>query len=187
MVSRVESAAATRRALVDAAAELLDEGGVDAVTLRAVGARAGVSRGAPYGHFPDKEHLLAAVATKSWEAVSEQVDTLAADRSPAERLELALAGLMDVGRRHPHAYALMFSAPTAEHPEALAAVSRTHDQFLAIVADVIGDPQRARPIGALVMASVQGIIAMENSGHLTAEKWQVTGDELLRMLIGRIA
>jgi hypothetical protein len=93
---------------------------------------------------------------------------------------------MDVGRRRPHAYALMFSAPTAEHPEALAAVSRTHDQFLAIVADVIGDPQRARPIGALVMASVQGIIAMENSGHLTAEKWQVTGDELLRMLIGRI-
>ncbi|MGW4941752.1 TetR/AcrR family transcriptional regulator [Actinoplanes sp. NPDC004185] len=188
MVSRVESAAATRRALVDAAAELLDEGGVDAVTLRAVGARAGVSRGAPYGHFPDKEHLLAAVATKSWEAVGEQLGTLIADRDrpPSERLELALAGLMDVGRRHPHAYALMFSAPTAEHPEALAAVSRTHDQFLAIVADVIGDPQRARPIGALVMASVQGIIAMENSGHLTAEKWQVTGDELLRMLIGRI-
>lgn len=186
MVSRVESAAATRRALVDAAAELLDEGGVDAVTLRAVGARAGVSRGAPYGHFPDKEHLLAAVATKSWEAVSEQLDTLTADRPPSERLELALAGLMDVGRRRPHAYALMFSAPTAEHPAALAAVSRTHDQFLVIVADVIGDPQRARPIGALVMASVQGIIAMENSGHLTAEKWQVTGDELLRMLIGRI-
>ena len=65
MVSRAESAAATRRALLDAAADLLDEGGPDAVTLREVGARAGVSRGAPYGHFADKESLLTAVATES--------------------------------------------------------------------------------------------------------------------------
>jgi AcrR family transcriptional regulator len=189
MVSRVESAAVTRHALLAAAADLLDEGGPDAVTLRAVGARAGVSRGAPYGHFPDKEHLLGAVAAKSWEAVGEELDRLIADerRSPSERLEQALAGLMEVGRRHPHAYTLMFAAPTGEHPDALAAVSRTHDQFLAIVADVIGDPQRARPIGALLMTSVHGIVAMENSGQLTAEKWHVTGDELLRMLIDRIA
>ena len=188
MVSRVESAAATRRALVDAAAELLDEGGPDAVTLRAVGARAGVSRGAPYGHFPDKEHLLAAVATKSWEAVGDGIDVLLADesRSPSERLERALTELMDVGRTRPHTYALMF-ATAPEHPEAVAAVSRTHDQFLSIVADVLGDAERARPIGALLMTSVHGIVAMENSGQLTAEKWHVTGDGLLRMLIDRIA
>jgi AcrR family transcriptional regulator len=189
MVSRVESAAATRRALVDAAAELLDEGGPDAVTLRAVGARAGVSRGAPYGHFPDKEHLLGAVAAQSWEAVGSALDTLIADRSgsASERLEQALAGLMEVGRRRPHAYALMFASPTSEDPDALAAVSRTHDQFLAIVTDVIGDPQRARPVGALLMTSVHGIVAMENSGQLTTEKWHVTGDQLLRMQIDQIA
>lgn len=188
MVSRVESAAATRRALVDAAAELLDEGGPDAVTLRAVSARAGVSRGAPYGHFPDKEHLLAAVATKSWAAVGEQLDALITERrSPAKRLQQALAGLMEVGRRRPHTYALMFATPTGDHPDALTAVSRTHDQFLAIVAAVTGDPHRARPIGALLMTSVHGIVAMENSGQLTPEKWHVTGDELLKMLIDRIA
>ena len=44
MTSRLESAAKTRRALLDAAAELLDEGGPEAVTLREVGSRAGVSR-----------------------------------------------------------------------------------------------------------------------------------------------
>lgn len=189
MVSRVESAAATRRALVGAAAELLDKGGPDAVTLRAVGARAGVSRGAPYGHFPDKEHLLAAVVVESWQTVGDELDELIADRrrSPSERLERALAGLMEVGRRRPHTYALMFAAPTEVHSDAVAAVSRTHDQFLAIVADVIGDPERAGPIGALLMASVHGIVAMGNSGQLTAEKWHVTGDELLRMLIDRIA
>ena len=189
MTSRAASAAATRRALLDAAAELLDEGGPDAVTLRAVGARAGVSRGAPYGHFADKDHLLAAVATESWEAVGATLDGLVADQgeTPAERLERALGGLMEVGRRRPHAYALMFAAPSAAHPEALAAVSRTHDRFLAIVADVVGDARSAPPIGALLMTSVHGIVAMENSGQLTAEKWHVTGDALLRMLIDRIA
>jgi AcrR family transcriptional regulator len=188
MISRVESAAATRRALVGAAAELLDEGGPEAVTLRAVGARAGVSRGAPYGHFPDKDHLLAAVAAESWTAVGDELDALIADTrpAPAERLERALQGLMAVGRRRPHAYALMFSAPADDHPEALAAVSRTHDQFLGIVAGVIGDHRPAGPIGALLMTNVHGIIAMENSGQLTADKWHVTGDELLRMLIDRI-
>ncbi|SDT16231.1 TetR/AcrR family transcriptional regulator [Actinoplanes derwentensis] len=188
MVSRVESAAATRRALVDAATRLLDEGGPDAVTLRAVGARAGVSRGAPYGHFPDKEHLLGAIAEESWTAIGDALDGLLADQSlpPAQRLERALTGLMDVGRHRPHAYALMFSAPADQNPAAVAAVSRTHDQFLRIVAEVTGDQRRAGPAGALLMTSVHGIVAMENSGHLTAEKWNTTGDELLRMLIDRI-
>jgi AcrR family transcriptional regulator len=54
MNSRAETAAATRKALLTAAGELLDEDGPDAVTLRAVGAHAGVSRGAPYGHFERK-------------------------------------------------------------------------------------------------------------------------------------
>ncbi|SCF45445.1 hypothetical protein GA0070216_11857 [Micromonospora matsumotoense] len=80
-----------------------------------------------------------------------------------------------------------FSAPTEAHPDAVAAVSRVHDRFLAIVADVVGDRRRAGPAGALLVTSLQGISVMENSGHLTAEKWQVTGDELLRMLIDQIA
>ncbi|RMB79469.1 TetR/AcrR family transcriptional regulator [Streptomyces shenzhenensis] len=185
MVSRVESAAATRHALVDAAAELLDEGGPDAVTLRAVGARAGVSRGAPYGHFPDKEHLLSAVAAKSWAEVGGELDALITEEhlSPTDRLERALAGLMRVGRRRPHTYALMFGAPSGELSDAIAAVSRTHDQFLSIVTEAIGDPGRARPVGAMLLTSVHGIIGMENGGHLDIEKWHVTGDQLLEMII----
>ncbi|MFB7763327.1 TetR/AcrR family transcriptional regulator [Streptomyces xiamenensis] len=185
MVSRLESAAATRRALVEAAADLLDEGGPGAVTLRAVGGRAEVSRGAPYGHFPDKEHLLAAVAARSWGQVSEDLEALIAAEhlTPPERLARALAGLMDVGRRRPHAYALMFGAPSTASSEAIAAVSRTHDQFLSIVAGALADPQRARPVGAMLLTSVHGIISFENGGLLEAKKWHVTGDQLVEMII----
>ncbi|WP_206319952.1 TetR/AcrR family transcriptional regulator [Streptomyces zingiberis] len=185
MVSRVESAAATRHALVEAAAELLDEGGPGAVTLRAVGTRAGVSRGAPYGHFRDKEYLLSAVAAKSWAQVGDDLATVIAQErlSPIERLEHALSGLMRIGQERPHTYALMFSAPAVASTDAIAAVSRTHDQFLAVVEDAIGDPQRARPVGAMLMTSVHGIIGFGNGGHLDVRKWHVTAEQLLEMSI----
>ncbi len=45
-------------ACVRAALELLEAEGLEAVTLRGVAERAGVSRSAPYRHFSDKRALL---------------------------------------------------------------------------------------------------------------------------------
>src|ERR1700754_2432495 len=97
-MSRAESAAATRRALLDDAAELLDSGGPDAVTVREVGARAGVSRGAPYRHFSDKESLLTAVAAEGWQRVGDHMHALQIDSrlGPADRLRAALIVLVTV-------------------------------------------------------------------------------------------
>jgi len=186
MLTRTEAAAATRIALVRAAGELLDEGGPAAVTLRAVGARAGVSRGAPYGHFEHKEHLLAGLAVDAWNEVADSVEQLRAeaDASPDARLERALLTLIEVGRRQPHLYALMF-ATSAEDPDAVAAASRLEDQFLAIVADMVGDADALR-YGALVMSTAHGIAGLELSGHLAPEKWQVSGEELVRLLVAGI-
>ena len=52
-----------RAALVAAALTLLREVGPAGLSLRAVARAAGVSAMAPYRHFPDKDALLAAVAT----------------------------------------------------------------------------------------------------------------------------
>jgi AcrR family transcriptional regulator len=65
----------TRDALVEAAARLLDAGGVEAVTLREVGRRAGVSHNAPYKHFASTQALLAAIAARE---LVRQGETLAA-------------------------------------------------------------------------------------------------------------
>jgi AcrR family transcriptional regulator len=187
MVTRAEAAAATRSALVRAASALLDEGGPDAVTLRAVGARAGVSRGAPYGHFEDKQHLLTALAVDAWNSVADEVEQLRADpdASPGARLERGLLALIGVGRRQPHLYALMFSTPVGGDPVAAAAATRVENEFLTLVADVVGDTG-ARRYGALLMSSAHGIAGLELSGHLAKEKWTVDGDELVRMLVAAI-
>ena len=186
MLTRAESAAATRAALVRAASELLDEGGPDAVTLRAVGARAGVSRGAPYGHFESKERLLTQLAINTWDALAGEVEQLRADAdtTPSARLESALMALIEVGRRHPHWYALMFSTP-ADDPASAAAASRLENQFLAIVADLVGDSDALRH-GALLMSSAHGIAGLELSGHLAKDKWEVDGEQLVRMLVDAI-
>src|ERR1700759_1716315 len=115
-MSRIESAAATRRALLDDAARLLDGGGPAAVTLRERGARAGVSRGAPYRHFADKESLLTAVAAEGWERVGDEMHALQADSrlQPADKLRAALLVLVTVSRLQPHLYTLMFTAPSGD-------------------------------------------------------------------------
>lgn len=187
MSTRAETSAATRRALLEAAAGLLDEGGTEAVTLRAVGARAGVSRGAPYGHFADKEDLLAAVAIQRWVEMTNDLERLRAttDLTERERLREALRMTLSLARDRPRLYALMFVAPSRNPEILIGAASGSQDAFLAIVADVVGTA-RARRSGALLMSSTHGIASMELSGQLGQAKWGTTGDELLDVLIDLI-
>jgi len=190
MVSRAESAAATRRALLDAAVELLDSGGPDAVTLRAVGARAGVTRGAPYRHFPDKDSLLTAIAAEALDRLADQVQAVRADPRvpPADTLHRALAALMTVGRRQPHLYRLMFASPAGDPAAihgAVQAAERAWAEFLAIVGDLVG-AQHARRFAALLLTSAHGITGMEVNGHLSADKWHTTAEELVSTLVSMI-
>jgi AcrR family transcriptional regulator len=190
MVTRVESAAATRRALLDAAAELLDTGGPGAVTLRAVGARAGVTRGAPYRHFPDKDSLLTVIATEALDRLADQVRAVRADPRvpPADTLHRALAALMTVGRRQPHLYRLMFTSPAGD-PVAIHAATRAseraQDEFLAIVGDLVGE-RHAQRFAALLLASAHGITDMEVNGHLSADRWHASAEELVSTLVTMI-
>lgn len=187
MVTRAESAAATRAALVQAASELLRDGGPDAVTLRAVGARAGVSRGAPYGHYENKEHLLGQLAIDAWDDLAARLDRLRSDPglTAGERLQRALLELVELGREQPHLYALMWAPPVGDPEATLRAAGRSQDVFLAIVAGVVGAGD-ARRYGALLMSSAHGIAGMELSGHLSKAKWNVSGDELIGMLVRSI-
>ncbi|MEA3033876.1 MAG: hypothetical protein QOH86_1892, partial [Sphingomonadales bacterium] len=60
----------TRRTLIRAAAELIGERGYERTSLEAVAARAGLSRGAIYGNFVDRDALFMAVAESLWQPVA---------------------------------------------------------------------------------------------------------------------
>src|SRR5215468_2671037 len=62
-----------RRALLDEALATIAADGPEALTLREIGARLGVSRTALYRHFADKEALLEAVATEGFRTLREEL------------------------------------------------------------------------------------------------------------------
>ena len=75
---RRRDAARSRQAILDAAERLFAEGGYDAVTLQAVGAAAGVSRGTPGYFFGSKERLYRAVLDRASGELDALADRLAA-------------------------------------------------------------------------------------------------------------
>lgn len=186
-MSREESAAATRRTLLDQAALLLDVGGLDAVTLREVGARAGVSRGAPYRHFPDKEGLLTAVAAESWKRLGDHMQKLQTDvgLSSFDKLRAALNRVITVSRQQPHLYRLMFSPPVGDATAVVRAAQRMCDEFLAIVAGVAGNDHAER-YAAILLTGAHGAVGLEMSGLLHTDKWQTTAEELTENLLALI-
>jgi hypothetical protein len=132
------------------------------------------------------EKVVATGAVNAWNSVADKVEQLRADpdATPSARLERALLTLIEVGRRQPHLYALMFSTPAGD-PEAAGDASRLQNQFLAIVADLVSESDALR-YGALLMASAHGIAGLELSGHLAKEKWKVGGEQLVRMQVDAI-
>src|SRR5258707_13650775 len=63
-----------RRVLIDAALGLVEEGGVEAVSVGEAARGAGVSPGAPVRHFPSRDALLAAVAVVAQRRVRAESD-----------------------------------------------------------------------------------------------------------------
>lgn len=76
-----------RRALLDATLRLVEEHGPQGFTLRAAARAAGVTPGASYHHFQDKEALLAAVAEEGFELFRSALEAAAEKSagSPRER------------------------------------------------------------------------------------------------------
>lgn len=69
---------------------------------------------------------------------------------------------------------------------AVRAAERFQDEFVAIVAALVGE-RNARHYGALLLTGAHGIAGMELSGHLAADRWLTTADELVGTLVRMVA
>ncbi len=111
----------TRTRILAAAAELLAEGGREAVSTRAVGAAAGVQAPTIYRLFGDKRGLLDALATYGLTAyLNRKIDQEPSD-DPVEDLRAGWDLHLEFGLANPALYALMYGEPGAPSPAAVAA------------------------------------------------------------------
>jgi AcrR family transcriptional regulator len=69
----------TKGAIVQAALDLLDEAGMDGLTVRALAARLGVQAPALYWHVRSKQALLDEMATRIWRQIGDVMAGLPAD------------------------------------------------------------------------------------------------------------
>src|SRR6201997_3875703 len=76
-----------RAACLRAAMELLEEDGASGLSLRAVARRAGVSPGAPYRHYADRDALISAIAAVGYRELAQHL--AAAHPSPSTADDLA--------------------------------------------------------------------------------------------------
>ncbi len=107
--------AITRAALVEAAAALIGEHGMEGLSLDAVARRAAMSRGAIYGNFKDRDELLMAVLESRWKPVK-PVFKAGVPLSEHMRI-LAQATIASIpARQHMAARALEFQLYALKHP-----------------------------------------------------------------------
>ena len=99
-----------RQKLLDAARDMIRTGGVEAVSLRKLADRVGVSRTAAYHYFKDKNVLLCTLAEESFRQWQEKIDAVFQDdtKSPAARYRGYIRWYMTYAMENTEYYDLMF-------------------------------------------------------------------------------
>lgn len=166
---RAEGARQTRERIVDAAAALYEEQGVNATSLLAIAARADVSRGTILHHFGGAGGLLDAVAERILLTLDLPDETIfdGVAAGPA-RLRAYVVAMIEFFRRSTGWWAVFVSE--MERPELKAREAAYYDQMARLQSIALGDLAVDSDVGIVVGALVHpgtigGLIwVMEQAG-----------------------
>ncbi len=133
-----------REALVEQARALVEERGIEQLSLREVARRAGVSRAAPYHHFANKQAMVAAVAEAGFRELYASMRAGPETASEFDRLEWCGRAYIGFAMANPTVYRLMFGSKVGnlhEHPALVDAADCAFGELVTrLVAAVPGEP-----------------------------------------------
>jgi AcrR family transcriptional regulator len=150
-----------RESLLQAAEALLEQDGPAGLSLRKLGRQLGVTPGAPYRHFEDKDALLAALAIRGFQRLRQlMLDAQEGAVDGKARLRGGGIGYLRFASKHPELFRLMFGwMPSHDVPE----LDESGDAAFAELEDILqaceeqgllsGD---ARQAGLLAWSAVHG-------------------------------
>jgi TetR/AcrR family transcriptional regulator, cholesterol catabolism regulator len=162
--------AATRRKLIDAAIALAAEGGYEAVGMRQVAARAGVSAPTAYQYFSSKDHLLVDALV---ELVGQTTDAVEARppsraRSAPDRVAATLRKAVQGVEHSPALYvavtrAFISGAPEVAHARGVLESSMRRWIDLALEgSDVADEDGVAEVLESVLFANMVGLVTGAN-------------------------
>jgi AcrR family transcriptional regulator len=154
-----------RADLLDATAELISKHGeMDAVSLRAVARRAGVSATAVYRHFDDHVELLRAAVDHCWATFFEQLRAAAASSDdPFESFRAMGDAYVAYAMERPGQYRVLFSDKVdlgdGDAPGGLAAFQLLVDKVAQMLGE-LGDPRDPFFVAVQVHTWIHGIVEL---------------------------
>ena len=172
-----------RRVLIDAALQLVGEGGPDAVSVREAARRAGVSPGAPFRHFPSRDALMNAVAEEAQRRFRAEIEaalSAAPAGDPLGRFRCLGLAYLRWAMKNPTHFEIISSRRLFDHDRA-AGVSQDNDELIDLTERTLAeafaqgqlrvtDLKRVQIAGR---ALVYGFARMNIDGHFP--RWGVTG------------
>jgi AcrR family transcriptional regulator len=174
-----------REVLVAEGRQLLMEEGPQAITIRGLAKRAGVSHSAPLRHFKDRDALLDAIAAEGF-------DELTTALGAAERHEDFRDQLSDYAHAHvrfalengPLMELMFASTPRTDDSPAAQAATRFFGQGAAMLGEDGRD--RPGPLPFLLAGTLEGISSMASTGRLAPDQVDEVTDAAVAMLLPAI-
>ena len=167
MVARVQNRRGEgdrlRTELLDAAAELLAEkGDVDAVSLRAIAARAGVSPTAVYRHFDDHESLLRGAVEYCWAEFEDALaGSVVGSDDPFTRVRECGRAYIRFAFEQPGKYHVLFSNKVDVGRDHQSPGESAFDFLVALIRDVLvarADDRDPHFVAVQVHTWIHGIV-----------------------------
>ncbi len=171
-----------RHALIEAALDIIDTEGTEALTIRRLAKEVGVSHAAPAHHFPDKTAIILAVATEGFRILGRRLESTSTITDAKRRLAELGRGYCRFAFEHPAHYRIMFGPHKAKlvaHDEQFHQVAgRAFDALLSAVTPLVSRPgdspeERARRAGAASMSCwthVHGNVMLWESNMLNRDR-----------------
>jgi len=164
-----EQEAGLRARLIDTGVDLVTREGAQALSLREIARRAGVSHGAPRRYFPTHLELLSAIARRGFDDLGSRVTPTIGDstRTPRARIAALALTYLDFALTHRGMYELMFRHDLLESSRL--GLRETSLPLFGALVDLVGQarPEADAPVvaGAL-WANLHGIAQLWSFGSL---------------------
>ncbi|TKA11516.1 TetR/AcrR family transcriptional regulator [Actinacidiphila oryziradicis] len=164
-----------RAALIEASFELLAESGLAAFSVAQVARKLGVSTAAPYRHFPDRDHLMAAVATQAAAELAEQFRQTAerAGNDAAERFAATAGAYVRFVGTRGAGFDVIFAADLERlQDRALAdAGRRLMDLLLELTQQATGQgPETSLALVGQHVAAAHGYVTLHSDGFFRRQE-----------------
>ncbi|MGH3210598.1 MAG: TetR/AcrR family transcriptional regulator [Trebonia sp.] len=168
-------------AIVAAGRRLLEERGMDALTMRDVADAVGVRAPSLYKRVRGRSDLVRLILEDVADELTAALDAAAGFGDPVADVRAMTAAYRAFAHSNPVAYTLMYAPQTV--PGATARSVRSSATFLDVVAELAG-PADALPAARTIVAWANGFITMELAGAFrlggdVQQAWEFGLDRIL--------